>query len=278
MTIPPPDGSRDRRIEDLSNLHLIHPAARALLPWALRRGVSANAVSVAGLLLGIAATVAYSRWQWWPAALIGLLFSVGWLIADGLDGMGARATGTASVAGRVLDGVVDHGVFILIYVTLATSLGTAYGWTLAIIAGAAHVLQSMLFEGERARFHRRLKLQPAPPREGAVPVYDTIARAWDRAAERFDAALARPSLAPALAEAYGEEATAPMRWMALLSANVRVAAICAACLLGRPTLFWWFEIGPLTLVLAVTAIWHRVVEARLARQWGGAASGRESRA
>ena len=278
MNLPPPDGSRDRRIEDLSNLYLIHPAARALLPWALRRGVSANAVSVAGLLLGIAATAAYSRWQWWPAALVGLVFSVGWLIADGLDGMVARATGTASVAGRVLDGVVDHGVFILIYVTLATSLGTGYGWTLAILAGAAHILQSMLFEGERARFHRRLKLQPAPPREGTVPVYDAIARAWDRTAERFDALLAHPALAPALAQAYGEEATAPMRWMALLSANVRVAAICAACLLGRPTLFWWFEIGPLTLVLAVTAAWHRVVEARLARQWGGAASGQESRA
>ena len=278
MNLPPPDGSRDRRIEDLSNLYLIHPAARALLPWALRRGVSANAVSVTGLLLGFAATAAYARWQWWPAALIGLVFSVGWLIADGLDGMVARATGTASVAGRVLDGVVDHGVFILIYVTLATSLGTAYGWTLAVLAGAAHILQSMLFEGERARFHRRLKLQAAPPREGALPVYDTIARAWDRAAERFDALLARPALAPALARAYGEEATAPMRWMALLSANVRVAAICLACLAGRPTLFWWFEIGPLTLVLVVTALWHRVVEARLARQWSGAASGQESRA
>ena len=268
MKVPPPDGSRDRRIEDLSNLYLIHPAARALLLPALRARVSANAVSVMGLLLGIAAAFCYSEWRWWPAALLGLLFSIGWLIADGLDGMVARATGTSSVAGRVLDGVVDHGVFILIYVTLATSLGSAYGWTLAIVAGAAHVLQSMLFEGERARFHRRLKLQSAPPREGAVPIYDTVARAWDRAAERFDQLLARPAIAPALAEVYATEATAPMKAMALLSANVRVAAIFAACLIGQPTFFWWFEIGPLTLVLITTALWHRQVEWRLARQWG----------
>ncbi len=268
MKVPPPDGSRDRRIEDLSNLYLIHPAARALLLPALRARVSANAVSVMGLLLGIAAAFCYSEWRWWPAALLGLLFSVGWLIADGLDGMVARATGTSSVAGRVLDGVVDHGVFILIYVTLATSIGTIAAWSAAIVAGACHALQSMLYEGERARFHRRLRLEPAPPREGAVPIYDSIARAWDRAAERFDALLARPKLAPALAQAYAAEATAPMKAMALLSANVRVAAIFAACLLGWPELFWWFEIGPLTLVLITTALWHRQVEWRLARQWG----------
>ncbi len=272
MKVPPPDGSRDRRIEDLSNLYLIHPAARALLPVALRWGVSANAVSVAGLLLGIGAALAYRDWRWWPAALLGLVLSIGWLIADGLDGMVARARGTSSVAGRVLDGVVDHGVFILIYVTLASSIGTAAAWSAALIAGGCHIVQSMIYEGERARFHRRLRLQPAPPREGAVPIYDTVARALDRAAERFDALLARPAIAPALAEAYAAEATAPMRLMALLSANVRVGAICAACLLGAPALFWWFEIGPLTLVLVAAAAWHRQVEARLARQWDGAAS------
>ena len=38
MTTPPPDGSRDRRIEDPSNLWLIHPAGRALLPRASGAG------------------------------------------------------------------------------------------------------------------------------------------------------------------------------------------------------------------------------------------------
>ena len=137
MTPPPPDGSRDRRIEDPSNLYLIHPAGRALLPYALAWAVSANSVSVAGLCLGGAAAFAYTQWHHPLFALVGLLFSVGWLIADGLDGMVARTTGTASALGRALDGLCDHGVFALIYISLALSIGTPEAWILAAAAAAA---------------------------------------------------------------------------------------------------------------------------------------------
>ena len=267
MTVPPPDGSRDRRIEDLSNLYLIHPAAAALLPRALAWRVSANAVSVAGLVLGVGAAACYASWSAPAFALFGLLLSAGWLIADGLDGMVARATGTASRLGRILDGVVDHGVFILIYCAIATSIGTASAWALAIAAGAAHAVQSMLYEGERARFHRRLKLLPPPPREARVPIYDDVARSLDAAARRFDVLLATAGDRHALALAYGERAVAPMRAMALESANVRVLAIFAACIAADPALFWWFELVPLSAVLLVTVLWHRSVEARLADDW-----------
>jgi CDP-diacylglycerol--serine O-phosphatidyltransferase len=157
MTIPPPDGSRDRRIEDSTNLWVIHPASRALLPLALRWGVSANLVSFAGLGVGAAAAYAFAHWSDPRAAVGGFLLAILWLIADGLDGMVARATKTASAFGRLLDGLCDHGVFTLIYIVLAQSIGTAEGWALAILAGFAHALQSNLFEGERARFHRRLR-------------------------------------------------------------------------------------------------------------------------
>ena len=86
MTIPPPDRSRDRRIEDPTNLWIIHPAGRGLLPWFVARGISANAVSVAGLALGTLAAFAYSNWTAWPWAIAGLLLSVAGLIADALDG------------------------------------------------------------------------------------------------------------------------------------------------------------------------------------------------
>src|SRR5690242_6951984 len=102
MTIPPPDGSRDRRIEDPTNLWIVHAAGRLLLPWFVARGISANAVSLGGLCLGALTAVAYANWHAWPFALLGLLLSLGWLIADGLDGMIARATDTASPLGRFL--------------------------------------------------------------------------------------------------------------------------------------------------------------------------------
>jgi hypothetical protein len=269
MTPPPPDQSRDRRIEDPTNLWVVHPAARLLLPWFLTRGISANAVSLGGLTLGTLAALAYSQWDEPAFVVAGLLLSIAWLVADGLDGMIARATGTASPLGRALDGLCDHGVFVLIYVVLASSIGTAEGWALAVAAGAAHALQSNLYESERARFHRRCKgvaaAVPAPSHNPLVRFYDRVAGTLDRFARPFDAALQRQDNPAPLAQAYGREAARPMRLMRLLTANTRVAAIFIACMAGNPRIFWWLELVPLTAILLVGLIWHRAVEHRLVR-------------
>ena len=269
MTVPPPDGSRDRRIEDPSNLWLIHPLGRRLLPIAVARGISANAVSVAGLALGTAAALAYARFADWRFALLGLVLSIGWLVADGLDGMVARATGTASPLGRMLDGLCDHGVFFLIYVALATVWGTGGGWALAIIAGAAHAVQSSLYEGERTRFHRRIRgvalvaAPPAPAPSALVRYYDRIAGSPDRLAHEFEQRLAASADPLALGARYAAAAVPPMRLLSLLTANVRIVAIFIACLAGDPRIFWWFEIGPLVAILLIGLAWHRRVERTL---------------
>lgn len=280
MTLPPPDGSRDRRIEDPSNLWIVHPLGRALLPIAVARGVSANAVSAAGLVLGAGAAFAYAQWHGPGWAVVGLLLSVGWLVADGLDGMVARATGTASPLGRMLDGLCDHGVFTLIYVALALSIGTLGAWAWAVPAGAAHILQSSLYEGERARFHRRVKGvaaigTPAPAGSALVRLYDRVAGSLDRVSQPFERLLAAAPDPLAAGAAYGRAAAPPMRLMALLTANVRVAAIFVACLLGDPRIFWGFEIVPLTIVALVGMAWHRRIERSIA---GGTPSSRPATA
>ena len=248
---------------------LVHPTARALLPLALKLRVSANTVSLIGLAVGVIAALAFARWRVPGMALAGLALGVAWLVCDGLDGMVARATRTASAFGRVLDGICDHGVFILIYVLLATSIGTAGAWALAITAGAAHMVQSSLYEGERARFHRRLRGQAAPiarPQLGGplVRLYDAVAGSIDRLAARFDAAMRAARDPGQFGRDYGHAAAPAMKAMSLLSANVRLIAITLACLARAPVLFWWFEIGPLTLVALVAIGWHRRVERRLA--------------
>jgi phosphatidylglycerophosphate synthase len=268
MTLISPDTSRDRRIEDPTNLWIIHPAARYLLPWFVDREISANAVSLAGLALGTSAALAYAQWEMWPFSVVGLLLSVCWLVADGLDGMIARATGTASPLGRVLDGLCDHGVFILIYVSLALSIGTWEGWALAVAAGIAHMLQSNLYESERARFHRRRNAEamiarPAPSRNPLVQLYDHCWGILDRVAARFDHTLGQHHAPSELAARYAALAVRPMRLMSLLSANVRVYAIFLACLFGNPRLFWWFELVPLNIILIFGLFQHRIVENRL---------------
>jgi CDP-diacylglycerol---serine O-phosphatidyltransferase len=269
-----PERSRDRRIEDPSNLWIIHPTARSVLPWFVERGISANAVSLGGLFIGALAALAYANWRLWPFACLGLLLSMAWLVADGLDGMIARATGTASPLGRILDGICDHGVFLLLYVALAVSIGTPEAWMLAAVAGAFHAVQSNLYESERARFHRRCMgiaaAAPAPARNPFVRLYDYVFGLIDRFAVPFDRALERDSDPARLGAAYCASAANPLRLMTLLSANVRVYAMFLACIAGRPLVFWWFEILPMTAVLVIGLFWHRVVESRLIRNMGAA--------
>jgi phosphatidylglycerophosphate synthase len=269
-----PERSRDRRIEDPSNLWIVHPLARRVLPWFVARGISANAVSLGGLFLGALAALAYANWPLWPFACVGLLLSIAWLVADGLDGMIARATGTASPLGRILDGICDHGVFFLIYLALAVSIGTPQAWVLAACAGAFHAVQSNLYESERARFHRRcmgIAAAPATPaRNPFVRLYDYVSGLLDRSALPFDQALERDAHPARLGAAYCTVAANPLRLMTLLSANVRVYAIFLACIARRPLLFWWFEIVPLTAVLIIGLWWHRIVESRLIRNMGPA--------
>ncbi|MEG3180171.1 CDP-alcohol phosphatidyltransferase family protein [Sphingomonas sp. LT1P40] len=274
MTGVLPDGSRDLRIEDPTNLWIVHPAGRRLLPLFVARGISANIVSVGGLVLGTLAALSYANWGHWQFAVMGLLLSIAWLIADGLDGMIARATNTASPLGRALDGLCDHGVFALIYIALAISIGTIEGWVLSVTAGIFHAVQSNLYESERARFHRRIKgvaaAPPVPSRNPLVQLYDYVAGTIDRFAQSFDNVLRAAPDPARLAADYGVRAARPLHLMSLLSANVRVIAIFLACVGGDPRFFWWFEIVPLTVILVVGLIWHRIVEGRLIR--GGAAA------
>jgi hypothetical protein len=267
--LPPPDGARDPRIEDPTNLWVVHLAGRLLLPLALKARISANAVSVAGLGIGTAAAFAFHGWSDPGLATLGLLLAVGWLVLDGLDGMVARATGSASALGRFLDGLCDHGVFLILYLALGFAIDTPQAYVVGTIAGLVHGVQANLFESERARYHRRVRGDPGagapPPSPNAVVrAYDRLAGSLDRLAGRFDRALAAAPDRRGLAAAYGERAAPALRLMNLLNANMRLAALYAACLAGDPMLWWWWELGPLTVVTAAGLAWHRRIERRLA--------------
>ena len=268
MKLPPPDGSRDPAIDDPTNVWFVHPAGRLLLPLALRLRLPANAISIAGLAFGSGAALAFAQWPDRRMATLGFALCLAWLIADGLDGMVARSTGTASALGRFLDGLCDHVVFFFLYVALAQSIGITEAWMLAIAAGAAHAVQSTLYEGERVRFHRRIRGEAAGEpqqraRNALVRAYDAVAGSLDRAAEPFDRLLASAPDRRGLILVYRRRATAPLRLMIPLTNNMRVILIFLTCLAGDPRLYWWIELGPLSLVALAGIWWHRRVESGL---------------
>ena len=107
----------------------------------------------------------------------------------------------------------------------------------------------------------RASLLSARSRRVVEATAGVVAGHADEITRRFGAAEDRS----AFAAAYAAAAVPMMRLQSLLTANVRVWAICIACLAGDPRIFWWFEIVPLTLVAIVGLVWHRRVERAFVR-------------
>jgi CDP-diacylglycerol--glycerol-3-phosphate 3-phosphatidyltransferase len=97
----------------------------------VRLGVSANAITALSLTLGAAAGIAIGVEHFGLAGLLGALS----LLGDALDGMVARANGTASDAGEVLDAAVDRYVELFVFAGLCHHFAhSALGFGLTMLA------------------------------------------------------------------------------------------------------------------------------------------------
>ena len=146
---------RTQEIEDVTNLYFIHPIVNRLTPMFRDMRISANAVSVTGMMLGVLAGLAYSHYQDLRFACIGLALMIAWHVMDGVDGQLARMTRSQSETGKVLDGICDYVTFITVYAGFAVGLAHKYGdvaWVLVIIAGVCHAAQSAAYEAQRQAY------------------------------------------------------------------------------------------------------------------------------
>jgi phosphatidylglycerophosphate synthase len=260
---------RPIEIEPWTNRLAVHRLSAWLLPGAVRLRLHPNVVTVAGLLMGLAAAACYSRWTDWRFAVAGFLLMVGWHVMDGLDGQLARATGRSSALGRLLDGLADYATFVAVYLALAfTHPQPQLAFPLAAAAGLAHALQAQFYEGERATYIRRLagRFRAVSRPETGGPFERLYNRAEALLANRtrpFDTVLAAmsPKAQSQALQAWQPRAARTLRAMSPLSANGRTLAILAAALLGEPMLFWGYEIFALTLLALAAAAALRQAEA-----------------
>ena len=283
-TAAPPSITRTGEIEEWTNRVAIHPVSRALVTVLARRGVSPNAVSLAGLALGAGAAVAYLDYQAPAMVALGFALMVGWHVMDGADGQLARLTGQTSEVGRVLDGVADHGTFVLVYLALAVAAARAEGgavWAWAAAAGLSHAVQASTYEAQRYAYDYWVQGKasarvPTPDEARAQLAGATgLARAlgWlnlqyvrlqhktgaaDTPLQRSLAEHARqPGGRARVAEAYRATHLAGVRrWNALCS-NYRTVAIAAACLAGSPVWFFAFEAIVLNVAFAALIVGTR---------------------
>jgi phosphatidylglycerophosphate synthase len=267
---------RTSEIEEVTNLYVIHPIAARLVPLLAALRIPPNAVSLAGMLFGALAGVAYYHYQEPRYVVAGFLLMVAWHVMDGADGQLARLTNAQSRSGKILDGICDYVTFIAVYSGLAITLGRDHGervWLLALVAGVCHAVQSAAYEVQRQEFNywglgrqsaALQELTAAPQASGASSLLMRAGEALHRlyvkvqlitsgVTPEFHDRLARtleqpPERVVAVRRRYREIFAPLVRRWSVMSANYRTIGIFLFALAQAPEYYFWFEIVGFSLI------------------------------
>lgn len=274
MNNPQDNPARPVEIEGLTNRLLVHPASDRLTPLLARAGVHPNLVSVTGLAFGALAAWSYAQAGDWAYSVAALACMLAWLVLDGADGQVARLTGKASTTGRVVDGLADYAVFVLVYIALAYVSDPEYGTWASIagwLAGASHIVQAALYELQREKYVAWTNAEGPLPR-GRTPQGETwrggafwwLEWSYVRLQRLIDGDgivipvtvtggedMPAPERRRTIASRYGRHYATHVRRWGVLSSNSHTLAIFLFVLAGWPIGYFLFEALAMNLALVL---------------------------
>jgi phosphatidylglycerophosphate synthase len=268
-----------RDVEGLLDLYFYRPVAyRMALLFAALRGTP-NMVSILGGILGVIAGHLYFYQILWLNVL-GMFLHVAANTLDNADGQLARILNQKSRAGRVIDSLADHFVFLSIYVHLALRCFVAGASPavalLALAAGLSHALQGaaadynrngyLYFVKGRARADwdssetllaefRQLSWRVDPWNKLLLALYINFTRQQEflspvfRRLRDVTARVFGDDVPGALRQHYRENVQPTLRWWGLLMTNTRMLFLFLFLFLNRPSWYFWLEVTVFNLLL-----------------------------
>jgi phosphatidylglycerophosphate synthase len=212
--------------------------------------------------------------------VIGMLLHVFANLLDNADGQLARLTNSGSRTGRVVDSVVDHIIFINIYVHLGLRCLSSHGFFFVLFltcaAGLSHALQAAAADYYRNGYlHFGTGRSRGDMDSSAYLRAEFQALRWrDRPWHKFLLAVylnftrQQEMLAPNLArlrdvsddffygaipewfqKRYHQWAKPMFKWWSGLMTNTRMLVLFVCLSIGRPMWFFWFELTVLNFLL-----------------------------
>ena len=249
-------------------------------------GMTPVAVTLIGGGLGIAAGHLYF-YRDLRTNIAGMFLHICANAFDNADGQLARLTGRGSRDGRIIDSLVDHLIFVSIYVHLALRClvggASPFVLLLALAAGLSHAAQGMAADyfrngylyfvngRERAQFDtscgllsdfRKLDWHLQPWQKFLLALYLSFTREQEilapklrRLRDAVDDLF--PNEVPLWLKVAYRAATRPMfKWWGLLMTNTRMVVLFAALFLDRPAWYFWIELTVLNALL-VLLLFHQ---------------------
>ena len=268
-----------REAEGLLDVYFYRRVGFQLARLFAKTGISPIGVTLLGGLVGITASHFYF-YRDLRANIVGMLLHVCANALDNADGQLARLTGRQSRDGRIIDSLVDHLIFISIYLNLALRALFAGAspavFLLAIIAGVAHGFQGgaadyfrnaylyFVSGGSRGDFdssaairsdYQALTWRDKPWNKLLLALYLNFTRQQELASPaltRFRETMVRfyhGQIPSWLSQRYREAAQPTIKYWSGLMTNTRMLFLFVFLIIDRPTWFFWTEITVLNLLL-----------------------------
>ncbi len=286
---------KDPSVEEWADVHFFRPAgirvARALAPTR----VTADQVTVAGLLLGLVAghLVFYASLG---LNLAGVALFVVSDVLDSADGQLARLRGTSTRLGRVLDGLSDMVRFLNLYAHLYARLVHVQGWSWEALVLVAVVVWSHSLQAAAVDFIKNVYLEVGAGRGGETDLPEDLAGDGEagrlpRPARRLYGAYVRRQAAmfpvtyrvlqslrggggrsdPGLGGRWAASQAVLLPVLTLIATNVRFLLLTVALVARRPEWFLYATAVPMNMVMVAVVVAHERRAAALVRRapWRG---------
>ena len=271
--------------EEFIDIHFYRPIGYR---WALlfnKMGVSPNAVTIASIVIGVAAGICY-----YPTDLainiLGMLLLVWANSYDSADGQLARMTGKKTPLGRILDGAAGDIWFITIYAAICLRLTPQWGiwiWVLAAITGFFHSKQAAMADyyrnvhllflkgksGSELSYSPHLKehyREMSWRREFIYKLFETFYINYTVGQEQLTPQFQRlmnkirtqyAGQAPeSFRVAFREKSLPLMKYTNMLSFNTRVIALFISLLIDLPWVYFLFDMTVLNAMLVYMIYTH----------------------
>ena len=147
-------------IEENLDRYFCRPVAVLFTAAFVPLKITPNQVSLAGMLIGMASAF-FLFGPSFPALVLAVVLLWTAEVLDAADGQLARLSTKPSRYGRIVDGLCSTALFLAIYIALGLGLYRETGdWTypiLALVASAAHSVQSGLYDFYRTEYIRIVK-------------------------------------------------------------------------------------------------------------------------
>lgn len=268
-----------REAEGILDLYFYRKVGFRLAQFFARLGMTPVAVTLLGGVFGLLAGHLY-YYRDLRTTLAGVALHVFANALDNADGQLARLTGKGSREGRIIDSLVDHIIFVNIYLHLTLRcLSEGASPTvclLALGAGISHALQGagadyfrngyLYFVNERSGAqldsvaglradYRALTWRAQPWPKFLLATYLNFTRQQELLAPklnrlRFVTDRQFPNEIPRWLKARYRDCARPMfKWWGFLMTNTRMLVLFLLLLLDRPAWFFWLELTVFNVLL-----------------------------